>query len=270
MRSHLPSLARAWLLGICLCGPLVLVGAQPAAAESALRFPEPGRFGDVPATTYDSAGRRLGPAYQRVTQLPAQHVLIESTGGTEGAASMTVMTELAPAPDGRGLQLLWEKSHSYDETGRSLGIMWIDHRKGEVLCTHPDEPDGTLRLPDPDRVVNIPLNLLFLPLVRGETQEIDFEFLVCHGPRLVEAHATVARRIPEGTDGRSLVEVRYVLDFGPLLSVLARPFIPRFAFWFDPSRRDPWIAHRIPLFSGGPEVLVVRTGVAPASLDAKN
>jgi hypothetical protein len=267
---HPPRRARAWALGIGLCGLLAWAGARPAAAESALRFPEPGHFGDVPAITYDPTGHRIGPAQQRVTELAGRHVLIESTGGTEGGASMTVMAELAPAPDGHGLQLLWEKSHSYDQQGRSLGIMWIDHQKGEVLCTHPDEPDGTLRLPDPDRVANIPLNLLFLPLVHGQEEEVDFEFVVCHGPRVVKAHATVARHIPEGAAGRSLVEVRYSLDFGPLLSVLARPFIPRFAFWFDPSRRDPWIAHRIPLFSGGPEVLVVRAGVTPASLGLKH
>ena len=270
MRAPLPRLLLAWLSAVSVCGAFGVVGAQPAAAESALRFPEPAHFGDVPAITYDPTGRRIGPARQRVTQLPGDHVLIESTGGTEGAASMTVMAELAPAADGRGLQLLWEKSHSYDQNGNSLGIMWIDHQKREVLCTHPDQPDATLRLPDPERVANVPLNLLFLPLVHGQTKEVDFQFLVCRGPRVVNARASIARRIPEGPDGRSLVEVRYVLDFGPLLSVLARPFIPRFAFWFDPSRPDAWIAHRIPLFSGGPEVLVVRSGVAPASLGLKH
>jgi len=267
--SRLPGLARFWLIGIGFCGPLALAGARPAAAESALRFSEPAQFGDVPAITYDPTGARIGPARQRLTQLEAQHVLIESTGGTQGGASMTVMAELAPAPDGGGLQLLWEKSHSYDENGRSLGIMWIDHQKGEVLCTHPDQPDATLRLPDLERVANVPLNLLFLPLVYGQTKEVRFQFLVCRGPRVVNARASVARRLPEGPDD-SFVEVRSVLDFGPLLSVLARPFIPRFAFWFDPSRSDPWIAHRIPLFSGGPEVLVVRSGVAPASLGLKH
>ena len=44
--------------------------------------------------------------------------------------------------------------------------------------------------------------------------------------------------------------------------MIVRQFAPRLVFWFDPARSNPWIAHRLPLYSSGPDVVVVREGVS--------
>ena len=37
--------------------------------------------------------------------------------------------------------------------------------------------------------------------------------------------------------------------------------MPKLSFWFDPRSASPWLAHRIPLYSKGPEVFVIRDGL---------
>jgi hypothetical protein len=46
--------------------------------------------------------------------------------------------------------------------------------------------------------------------------------------------------------------------------------IPRLSFWFDPTTPTPWLAYRLPLYSKGPEVLVVRDGVPTRWLADEN
>ena len=242
----------------------------PARAESSLRLPLPAVFGPIPSATYNDAGKKLGEARLDVLKLPTGNVYLLASGSITGAEAMVLSTELAPTPDGAALRPLWQMSHAYDKAGNSLGVMFIDHEKEEAFCAHEDgnpAPPDRLPVPQPDRVAHVPLNLLFLPLAKGETTEIKFQFLLCAlGPRFVDAKATVARTIPQ-RDGKSpLVEVRYELDLNPVLATLARPFLPRFAFWFDPLARDPWVAHRMPLASKGPAVLIVRTAFLPATL----
>ena len=101
-------------------------------------------------------------------------------------------------------------------------------------------------------------------VVRGETEEVAFQFLLCRfGARLVDARAELASA---GAAKEGLVEVRTQLDLGPLLSSVAAPFLPTLSFWFDRAHPGSWVAHRMPLFSKGPTVLVVRSGVSPAEL----
>ena len=250
----------------------VVLGAAPAPAraESALRLPPPAVFGSIPSATFDDAGKKLGEARLDVLRLASGNVYLLASGSITGAEAMVLSTELAPTADGAALHPLWQMSHAYDKAGNSLGVMFIDHEKEEAFCAHEDgnpAPPDRLPVPQPDRVAHVPLNLLFLPLAKGEASEIKFEFLLCAlGPRFVDAKATVARRIPPQEGKHPLVEVRYELDLNPVLAAVARPFLPRFAFWFDPLARDPWVAHRMPLASKGPAVLIVRSGVLPAAL----
>jgi hypothetical protein len=44
---------------------------------------------------------------------------------------------------------------------------------------------------------------------------------------------------------------------------LRRTDTPRLSFWFDRAKPNPWLAHRIPLYGDGPEVLVIRDGIPP-------
>jgi hypothetical protein len=154
-----------------------------------------------------------------------------------------------------------------------MGVTTIDHIAGVAQCGIPegssDEP-ARIDLPVDDRVVNVPLNLLFQPLARGEVEVVDFQVLLCRarGARIVSAQATVAEAT--GKQGDSLVEIRYRLDFGPILTSLAAPFMPQLSFWFNQNSPGAWVGHRMPLFSQGPTVFVVRSGFSPNLLGASH
>ena len=116
-----------------------------------------------------------------------------------------------------------------------------------------------------DRVVNVPLNLLFAPLVEGKTETVTFQLLVCSfGPRILDARARVVKQSAHGDGG--LVEISYDLDIPPLLARMARPFLPDVSVWFDGRMPGSWVGHRMPLFVSGPTVTVVRSGIAPTLL----
>jgi hypothetical protein len=90
---------------------------------------------------------------------------------------------------------------------------------------------------------------------------VNFQFFMCRGgPRLLDFEARVAARNGSKRGG-NLVEVRYGPDFGAVVSLIAQGLIPQLSFWFDPDAQDAWIAHRLPLYSKGPEVFVIRDGV---------
>jgi hypothetical protein len=258
---------RAALLATALAVALV-AAPRPAAAESDLPLPAPDLEGDIPAQTYDLEGERVGEASLGVSRLDGGNYLLHARSGIEGSARTEMSAELEPLGDGR-VRLVRQRSQSHDEQGASLGVMRIDHQRGVATCTPaPGSGDAPVEIPLPkrDRVVNIPLNLLFEPLVRGETEEVDFQLLLCRvgGGRIVDAHAEVASE--HQSDGGRMVEVRYEVDLGPLLSRLAAPFMPQLSLWFDEQSPGAWIGHRMPLFSKGPTVLVVRTGFDPAVL----
>ena len=100
--------------------------------------------------------------------------------------------------------------------------------------------------------------------MRGETRELPLPALPVPDngaparlPGLGREHAERRRAAP--------VEIRYAPELG-LLSPLARQLVPKLSFWFDPRAPYGWIAHRLPLYTGGPEVLVVRQGISTAML----
>lgn len=241
---------------------------RPAAAESQVSLPAPTVVGDIPAETYDLEGQRVGEASMGVVRLDDGRWLLRARSGIEGSARTEMSAELAPDGDG-GARLLRQQSRSHDEQGASLGVMSIDHERGVATCAPPPasgEEAVEIDLPRSDRVVNIPLNLLFQPLVRGEAEEVDFQLLLCRvgGGRIVDAHASVASE--QGSETGRLVEVRYEVDLGPVLSRLAAPFLPRLSLWFHERSPGAWVGHRMPLFSKGPTVVVVRAGFEPAIL----
>lgn len=253
-----------WLAALVALLPPAL--GSGARAESALRLPLPDRFGDIDAGTFDAAGHRVGEARLSVVRLGDDQVELSARSGIEGAARSQVSARMELVDGGRALRLLSQRSESFDDSGASLGVLSIDHERREARCGAPPgsgEHDAVVELAKRDRVVNVPLNLLFQRLVTGEVPELDFEVLLCRfGARVIEAHARVATPAPR-PDG--LVEVRYELDFG-MLSSLAAPFLPTLSFWFDRKSPGAWVAHRMPLFSKGPTVLVVRSDVSPERL----
>jgi hypothetical protein len=188
-------------------------------------------------------------------------VELEARSGIDGSARSKVSALMETEPGGGALRLVSQRSESFDESGASLGGMTNEHGERVARCgaaPGSGQPDRVVELPARDRVVNVPLNLLFQRLVSGETEEIGFQVLLCRfGARLVDARARVATPAPPRSGG--LVEVRYELDLG-LLTPMAAPFLPTLSFWFDPGAPGAWVAHRMPLFTKGPTVLVVRSG----------
>jgi len=134
--------------------------------------------------------------------------------------------------------------------------------RNSFAAVHPD------LVPEWDRVANVPLDLLFLPLARGEAERVSFQFVLCRGgPRVYDAVAEVVKVTDAGPAGREhVVEVRYQIDFGPMLTKLVAPFLPTLSVWLDAARPIPWLGHRVPLFSKGPTVVVTRTGFDPTLL----
>lgn len=245
----------------CLLAPLLL--ATGASAGSFFVMPYPKHFGPQPAATYDDHGERIGGANLFIEQLPSGRVRLQTESGRSRGARTIATAELAPVVPGESLRLVGQESRSVDEQGRPLGVMRIDHLAGMARCL--DQQGRTvseMKLPDQDRVVNVPLNLFFLPLASGETTTLDFQLFLCRpDARLVDFEAW----IEHGGHGDGPIEIRYAPDLG-FASPLARSFVPRLTVWLDPTAPYAWQAHRLPLYSGGPEVLVIRDDVPSAGL----
>jgi len=263
MRAVIPRRFRAGLVLVALAG--TWGAASEALAESAFLLPWPANMGRVPATTYDDHGAPLGDANLLIDQLDNGSVRVFSQSGDDHGAHTIATAELTPVQPGETLRLARQESHSFDPHGNSIGSLAIDHQARTARCLDANGAlEAEVALDAEDRVVNVPLNLLFMPLVRGETSELHFQLFLCrNGARLVDfqawvaAHATGAAPAP--------VEIRYAPDLG-LFSPLAGQLVPRLSFWFDPRAPHGWIAHRLPLYTGGPEVLVVKQGISSASL----
>ncbi|MEE9609379.1 MAG: hypothetical protein V3U03_16685 [Myxococcota bacterium] len=239
---------------------LALLSA-PARAESSLVLPYPSVFGTIPASTYDAERHRVGAAHLVLEKRDNGHVRIFSESGIDGGPRTVATAELAPIEAGEGLRLLSQESRSFDAEGTPMGILRIDHTTATASCANPNgDIEAQIDLPERDRVANVPLNLLFLPLVSGDVDRVTFQVMTCRGgARLLDFEAHRARRGDRNAE--RLVEVRYGPSLGRVLSALAGTLLPKLSFWFDPNARNAWVAHRVPLYTMGPEVLVVRDGV---------
>jgi hypothetical protein len=239
----------------------------PARADSELSLPYPAVFGKIPAATFDASQRRVGDADLLIEKLDDGKVRIYSESMVDGGARAIATAVLVSNADGTALRPLTQASRAFDAEGKPLGVMKIDHKTGEGSCARPNA-DGSgmsierITLPENDRVANVPLNLLFDPLVKGDASTVDFQILLCRsGPQLMDFHASVVQNAKGQQKNEHLVEVRYGPDLGSVVSLLARAIVPRLSFWFDPASPIPWLAHRMPLYANGPEVLIVRQGV---------
>jgi len=259
---------------LLLAATLAAAGLAPssgAGAESAVSLTLPRVDGAIPADTYDSAGNRVGGADLRIEHLANGRVVMRSRSGITGSAGADLFAELEPIAGTQRLRPVLERTESHDETGRSLGLMTIDHQRRVATCgaeAGSGKAARRLPLPEEDRVVNVPLNLLFDPLVRGQAKEVRFQVVLCRvaGGRIVNAIARVAATHPDPAGSGDLLEVRYQMDLGPWLTRLAAPFMPQLSFWFEKGAAVSWVGYRIPLFSKGPTVFVVRKGFSPAAL----
>ncbi|MEJ2345657.1 MAG: hypothetical protein P8076_10060 [Gammaproteobacteria bacterium] len=236
-------------------------------AESALRLPLPNQFGSVAAVVYDTHGRPDGHARLTMEQVPDGARLRVVVHLDDGAHSR--LQALMRAADG-GLRIVSERSASFDAHGKPVVQARLDHDRGVGICQVGDGPARRVTLPSPDRIVNVPLNLLLRPLVNGARTSVRFQTFVCGDDiRILDTEAKVAKRIAGPDGGPGYVELHYHFNFGPLLSLVAGPFVPKIAFWFDPTKPAHWVGHEMPLYSDGPEVMVLRKGVLPADLTGR-
>lgn len=248
--SFVPA-ALLWVAGLSI--PL------PAAARSALRIEAPVSYGKIPAATYDMDRTQVGNAGIFIEKNEDGSVIMSLDEGFTRGARTLVRARLEPVGDGM-LAPVHQESRSFDTDGTPLGVLTVDHKASLATCTSPQGEVREVSLPEGDRVANSTLNLLLLPLVRGELQEIDFQLFFCGGgAKLVDFVANLAPASRRHGAGE-VVEVRYGPDFG-FASLVARSFVPKLSVWFESSAPYKWLAHRLPLYSGGPEVFVIRNGV---------
>ncbi len=161
-----------------------------------------------------------------------------------------------------------QRSESRDASGRSLGVLHVDHEAGVGHC-HPGHGDAahpkTIALPEQERIANVALNLLFSPIALGVENTTDFQVFVCiGGPRVIEFSAAREPRVDDAAD--RIIEIRYKPDLGRAIDWIAGEWLPHYSFWLDGNGN--YLAHRVPLYSRGPEVLVVRDGISPRTLTA--
>jgi hypothetical protein len=243
---------------------LCCLGAGAAGAASSLRLPEPTVFGELSAATLDPEGVPLGPARFVVARDPLGRVVLESESAIEGQESVRLYALLEPAEPGGALRPIEQRARTLGPDGGLLAEMAIDHESGRASCAS-EGSEEVIALPEGDRVANVPINLLLLPLARGEVEELEFQALVCRGgPRLLDVSARRTGRVVRPDAGTEAIEIEYAVELNPILASIARPFLPRILFWIDPGAApDPWVAHQMPLYPKGPTVFVVRRELAP-------
>jgi hypothetical protein len=240
---------------------LVAFALPPSAqARSALRLESFGKHGVRRASLFDPSGAPIGRSRVGFEPAPEGRVRMSVRSSLDAGGGAEMEALLAPRSDG-GLELLSEHTRTLAADGRPALIARIDHAAGTALCERRGEEPVRLSLPADQRIANVVLPILLLPLARSEVDEVDFQFLLCRAtPRIVDARARHSRRLGGAQGGRG-VELAARFDLGPILNLLAGPFLPELRVWLDPDAEPPWLGHLMPLYPGGPSVATVREGV---------
>lgn len=282
--------------GLTVIGAIVLCGlvGVPATlfAESSLLLQSPRELAAIDATTFDKRGHSIGESSFEISTedtgnlhmtvtlavkrggisrseailAPVAGALFVGTPG--GVRDETPATPSLAAP--RTFRLLEERSQATRADGVRLDLLVIDHAAGHITCYPRDGDPNQVKqidLPVPDRVANVPMQLLFLPLVSGEIDSLGFQIAVCGaGPVLYEMMAVRGpKHQHNGHNGHDVIEIRYGPDLGNVVSWLASRLLPRLSMWFDANSGD-YLGHRMPLYRKGPEVLLLRQGLTPLDI----
>jgi hypothetical protein len=108
------------------------------------------------------------------------------------------------------------------------------------------------------------MQLLFLPLVRGEVDALYFQIAACKdGPILHDIVAVRGTTIER--NGLHVIQIKYGPDFGRTVAWLASRLLPSFSFWFN-ADDGTYLGHRMPLYRDGPEITLVRRGLTPPDI----
>ena len=250
-------------------GGLTLALASMALAESALRFPVPGDLGTRAAVTHDANGTPIGRASMLLEKTGNKTIRLVGTAGIDSGGSTRVEAEFEILEGGQQMKLVRQLSESITVEGRSLGILEVQHEGATASCTPPPESGRSpviVPLAEADRVSNVPLQLLFAPLARGEQEEVRFDVLLCRDdPRIMEFEAFVVEPEP-GTPQSDAVEIRYRPALGSVVGFLAQAIVPDLRFWVDGPEKNRYVGHQMPLYSTGPDIWVLREDVHPGDL----
>lgn len=280
------SISRALIRWIILLLGTPCILPAPVAAESSAVLESLGDLEGVEATTFYTEGHAVGTSsFQVATEETGVRrmtvtMAIEGGGRNVSEAMLVPITNTITARQNAGqtvrpvgprqsFRLLEQRAQATRADGVAFELLVIDHEKGRVSC-YP--PDGDLTngrhidLPEDDRVVNVTMPLLFLPLVTGEVDSVRFQVALCrNGPVL---HKMIAVRGPKSHhDGRDVIEIRYGPDVGKAVAWFASRLLPKFSFWFD-ARDGTYLGHRMPLHRKGPDVVLVRRGLSPLDIGA--
>lgn len=274
-RAHSTPRWLARLTPIAVLGAL-LFAPTTAVAESSLFLEMGAGLERIGATTFDQAGQAIGRSdFEAWTEDDGSR-LMRVTMRTDAGGQNVSQALLAPVAGGLAgapgtaaetLRVVEERSHSTTADGKTLPLLVIDHRAGRVSCYDAGNTESQGRhvaIEGDDRVVNVPMQLLFLPLARGEVDAVRFQIAACEdGPTLYDMIAV--RGGTRTKRGRRVIEVEYRPDFGKAVAWLAARLLPSFSFWFD-ADSGAYLGHRMPLHRKGPEITLVRQGLTPPEL----
>ena len=232
-------------------------------AESTIHFPVPELYGEKTAIVYDDNDSKIGKAFLSMKKINPDAVIVVVRILLDSGLNAEMKANLKLTGDKKSLHLISQQAYTINDEGHFQNRMFVDHINEEAVCINADNDKFHLQLPGRDQIVNVPLNLLLKAVAAGEEDKVVFQTLVC-GDKIELLDTSVERAaIREKTD---VVETRYRFDLGVFVSLLAMPFIPRISFWFESGYPYAWVGHRIPLYSNGPTVLVLRNDYLPGDL----
>ena len=209
----------------------------PTAAESTVILESQIELESFAATTFDKQGHAIGTSsFEITTKETGVHRMIVTMaieGGGRNVSEAMLAPNVAaitgarsenetvqPIGPSQSFQLLQQRVQATRADGDVLELLVIDHMKGRVSCYPPNRglTNGQhIDLPEDDRVVNVPLQLLFLPLVSGEVDSVRFQVALCRDGPVI--HKMIAVRGPKSRQlGRDVLEIRYGPDLGSTIA----------------------------------------------------
>jgi hypothetical protein len=241
---------------------LVVLAAAPARGESALALLAPDPPGTFRGVIHDRDGRAIGVNVVQNLQRENGRFYLRSEASIDGGYGNLLEAELEPIPGNEErLRPVWQRTRLPTRVGAEHMELYVDHAAQRARCERAGAPAQEIALEARERIANVAMNVALRPLAAGDVEAVRFQMLLCEGwKRVVDVEA---RR--QGEPGRAAVEMRLGFDLGSrLVSALLAPFLPDVRVWLRPEPPNEWIAHRLPLYRGGPTIAIVREGIAPA------
>jgi hypothetical protein len=246
-------------------GPLLALAllsiAPPAPAESQLTLAAPDPLGSFRGVVHDSEGRALGENRVENVLRADGRVYLRSEARVAGEPGNLLEAELEPIPGSALFRPLWQRTVMPLAGGRGQVELRVDHRTGRARCLRAGEAPLEVALAADERIANVPMNLALRDVAAGRQASVRFQLVLCEGwKRIVDVEVRA-----EPPPAAGAVQLRFGFDLGArAVSALFRPFLPDIRVWMRPEPPNEWVAHRLPLYRGGPIIAIVREGIDSA------